>query len=154
MNINITQSIQISADSKKVFTYFSNPAKDKFWRKEINNTTINSEPKLGAIAREDSFLSKKVPNHILELECVEFSNNKEIVYQTVPGSRFFLRSRRRVEEASGGNTIVTYQIEFSKDIVKHGIGFSLPTFLINMVTNKDMKKYLHELKRILETENS
>lgn len=54
------------------------------------------------------------------------------------------------EPVAANESRVTYSIEFDKSIVKHGLGFGLPTFMISMVARTDMKKYLQKLKGILE----
>ena len=150
MNIDITDMITIYKDSKTVFDYISNLENDKFWRKEINSTTMSTKPQLNALAVESSFLSKRVPGNILNLICTEFSENKKIVYQTLPDSKFFIKSIREVEAISQNESRVIYSITFDKSIAKHGLGFSLPSFIIKWAANNDMKKYLAKLKTILE----
>ncbi|GGD80775.1 hypothetical protein GCM10011514_51130 [Emticicia aquatilis] len=150
MTIKATNSIIIAKAIKSVFEFISNLENDKLWRKEINNTTMSSKPQINALAIENSFLSKRVPNHILQLKCTEFSENKQVIYQTLPDSPFFLKSDRRVEFISFNETKVIYGIEFDKNIVRHGLGFTLPTFIINWVTKTDMQKYLTKLKAVIE----
>jgi hypothetical protein len=150
MAIKANGTILISADPETVFAYIANLENDKFWRKEINSTTMTSKAQINALAVEDSYLSKRTPSNIQNLVCIEFLENKRVVYQTIPGSRFFLKSSREVEAISTNETKMTYAIEFDKSIVKHGLGFSLPTFLIAFVANRDMKKYLRTLRSIME----
>lgn len=145
-------TITICTDHQTLFEYISNLENDKFWRKEINFTTMSSLPELGVLATEDSFLSKKVPNHILSLKCIEFQNNSCIVYETSPKSKFYLKSTRKVETISKKESRLIYTIEFDASVVKHGLGIGLPKFLIEFVTKSDMKKYLKKLKVILEKE--
>jgi hypothetical protein len=45
---------------------------------------------------------------------------------------------------------MTETTEFNIGIVMHGLGFTLPTFIISFVANRDMKKYLRTLKSIME----
>lgn len=151
LKIKATGSIIISADRKTVFDFISNLENDKFWRKEINSTIMTSLPKLYALATENSYLSKRAPNHILNLICTEFIENSQIVYETVPESDFFLKSFRTTETVSENETKVIYSIEFDKSIVKKGLGFNLPAFIIELVANTDMKKYLKKLKSVIET---
>lgn len=146
MVIKITDSTNINKPIEEVFNFISNLENDKIWRKEINHTSMNSKPQLNARATENSFLSKRVPNHILELQCIAFEENKKIVYETVFGSKFYLKSTREVESVSANETKFTYTLEFDTSVVKHGLGFSLPTFLVKMVAKGDMKKYLLELR--------
>ena len=142
--------IIIHSDLRNVFEYFSNPENDKSWRKEINGALMNSKPQKGAVFTEDSRLSKKVTSNILKFVCIEFIEYRKAVYETIPGSDFYQKSTREIENVSENTCKVLYTISFDKNIVKHGLGFNLPTFLINAVVKRDMTKYLSELKRILE----
>ncbi|WP_207492376.1 hypothetical protein [Aridibaculum aurantiacum] len=153
MNINIEGAITINAERSIVFDYISNLENDKYWRKEINWTAMTAKPALGALAEESSFLSKRAPNNILKLHCIEFLGNKKVVYQTVPGSTFYLKSSRLVEAISASECKVIYSLSFDNGIIKHALGFSLPMFVSRMVAKNDMKKYLATLKSILETGN-
>ncbi|WP_435354943.1 hypothetical protein [Emticicia sp. SJ17W-69] len=150
MGIQASAKININRDIKTVFDFISNLENDKLWRKEINSTSMSSKPQINVIATEDSFLSKRVPNQILHLKCIDFLTEKQVIYQTLENSPFFLKSTRQVEFISPMQTNVNYSIEFDKSIVKHGIGFTLPTFIINWVTKTDMKKYLVKLKSVIE----
>jgi hypothetical protein len=153
MMIKAKGTTHILADSKTVFAYISNLKNDKFWRKEINKTTMTTSPCLNAQAIEDSYLSKRTPSNILHLICIEFVENQRIVYQTLPDSKFFLKSTREIEQISKNETRVFYSIEFDKSIVRHGLGFTLPTFIVGIVANRDLKKYLNKLKAILKNLN-
>ncbi len=146
MVIKISDSISIQKPLEEVFTFVSNLENDKVWRKEINHTVMKSRPQLNARASENSFLSKRVPNHILELQCIEFEESKKVVYETVFGSKFYLKSEREVEAVSSNETKFIYTLEFDTSVVKHGLGFSLPTFLVKLVAKADMKKYLNQLR--------
>jgi hypothetical protein len=154
MIIKATGTITILANSKTVFEYLSNLENDKFWRKEINATSMKTKPQIHALATEDAFLSKRRPNNILNLICTQYSEHERVVYQTMSDSKFFLKSDRQVEPISPNETTVIYSIEFDKSIVKHGLGFTLPTFIVNFVTKRDMKKYLSQLKTVIENKNT
>lgn len=148
--ISANSEILIRNNYKQVFNFLANLENDIHWRKEINSSKMNSEPQIGALVTEDSFLSKKVPNHILNLQCIEYTKDNKVIYQTVKESEFYLKSTRIVEEISPNHSKVFYQIDFDKNIVKHGTGINLPNFIINWVVNKDIKKYLNKLKMVLE----
>lgn len=150
MNITISGEITISNNAESTFQYISNLKNDPFWRKEINGTEMTSLPQLHARARESSYLSKKQPANVLELECIAFIDQQKIVYQTLSTSPFYLKSTREVKAISANETQFKYSIIFDKNIVKHGLGFSLPSFIIKMAAQSDMKKYLKKLKEILE----
>lgn len=152
--INTSKKVQIFSDHKTVFDYVSNLENDKFWRKEVNSTTMDCKPQIGSVAIEDSFLSKKTPSNVLNLKCIKFIKNEKIIYQTLTDSSFFLKTIRQVEPITENRSLVTYTIKFDKSIVKHGLGFSLPKFIIYLITKRNMRIYLQNLKSILEYQNS
>lgn len=149
--IYCSDTIRLPADHKKVFGYLSDLKNDRSWRKEINSTIMSGPPQVGALATESSFLSKKVPEHTLVLKCMELEENRRIVYQTLPDSGFYLRSERVVEPLADKTCRVTYSLAFDMGIVRHGLGFGLPKFMVDMVAKRDMKKYLRKLKALMET---
>ncbi|MCC2548647.1 hypothetical protein LJY25_19520 [Hymenobacter sp. BT175] len=136
---------------KTIFDYVANLENDKSWRKEINSTTMSTRPQINALATENSYLSKRVPNNVLHLSCIAFAPNQEVIYQTVPESEFFLKSIRQVNRTAQNKTALTYSVEFDKAIVKHGLGFPLPSIIIKYAAKSDLSKYLTTLKSILES---
>jgi hypothetical protein len=152
--ITIESSILIQRDPITVFNYVSDLRLDKHWRKEINETTLVS-PALGLGSRvvESSFLSKRVPANEITLTCSVYSEGEKIVYQSVPESAFNLMNSRSVTVTSPGITRFTYLISFDAAIVKFGLGFQLPRFLVMFYTRKTMGRYLAKLKTILESQN-
>lgn len=149
--INVERSIVINNDIDTVFAYIANLRNDKNWRKEINETTLSTpSPQLNSVARESSFLSKKVPARIATLQCTTFTPNVSIAYTSLPTDDFYLANTRTVQAISSSTSRFTYSISFDKGIVKHGLGFSLPRFIIAWYTTKTMEKYLANLKSILE----
>lgn len=150
MNINVEGSIIIKKDLKTVFDFIANLENDKKWRKEINSTTMTGKPGINVLAKEDSFLSKRTPNHILNLVCTVYDEHKKVVYETLPDSAFYLNSDRQVLLITAQETQVVYNLTFDKSIVKQALGFSLPTFIVKSVAKADMKKYLTQLKTVIE----
>jgi hypothetical protein len=154
MLIKISGSIVISKDIKAVFNFISNLENDKLWRREVNNTTVTGPPQINAEATESSYLSKRLPSHINQLFCSEYIVDKLIVYQTVSNDKFYLKTNRQVENISQRETRFIYQIEFDKAIVKHALGFNLPSILVRLAARGDMNKYLKKLKTIIEQGNT
>ena len=150
MHIKVSGKIRIAKDSQTVFNFISNLENDKFWRKEINSSKMTMKPQVNARTTENSYLSKRVPNNILNLICTEYIENQKVIYQTMPDSKFFLKSVRIIDPISQNETMFLYTIEFDKNIVKHALGFRLPIFIINLVAKNDMKKYLAKVKTFIE----
>lgn len=151
MNFSIKGEILIETAASKLFAFVSNLENDQLWRKEINYSQSNGSAQLGTLVKESSFLSKRVPENILELTCTEFILNSQITYTTLNPNSFYLQSKRNVVPINSKQSKFIYKIIFDKNIVKHGLGFNLPNFLIQMAAQSDMKKYLKKLKQVLET---
>ncbi len=150
-NVSVIQTVIINKDIGTVFGYFSDYRNDRFWRKEVNSTKLNREPLgKGTIIVQDSFLSGKIPNYITTFVCTEFVPGSSIACETVAGDSFWSKMNRRVETAPGNKTKITYEIAFDIEIVKFGLGFRLPQFIVNSYTKRTMSKYLSVLKGILE----
>lgn len=146
MNIIVSGNIILQADATAVFLYLADLSNDKFWRKEISETILSAKPGLHVTATETSYLSKRVPKHVLSLICIAYSEPATVIYETLPESKFYLKSTRLVEAVSKGQSRFTYSLEFDPLVVKHALGFSLPLFLIRWVAQSDLKKYLSQLK--------
>ncbi len=148
--IKVSGTIQIRRSTDEVFDFFANPSNDPLWRAEINQSLLDGPLQSGAIISEYSNLSKKAPNNLLQLKCVRFEKNTLAVFETYETGSVYLRSQRLVSAVSDTTTAVTYKLDFDPAIVKIALGFSLPRFIVSMKANKDMKKYLRQLKRRLE----
>lgn len=150
MLIHVSGSIIIRSELPAVFHFISDLANDTRWRKEIRATTMTSKPALHARATEHSYLSRRVPDHVLHLECTDFEANARIVYQTPAGAPVFLKSDRQVEALSPTHTRFIYSLSFDPKLVRIGLGFGLPPFLVRLVAQKDLKAYLRNLNVLLE----
>ncbi|MGG9964195.1 hypothetical protein [Ferruginibacter sp. SUN106] len=154
MILDITGTIIIPQNHQLVFEYFSNFANDKLWRKEVKATKVNSEKIcVGTSITQYSFLSKKEPYYKSEFTCTEFAANKIMVCETNRGDQFWLKTTRQVTPLTENNTLITYRLQFDTAIVKHGLGFALPHFLVRIYTQQTMKQYLRVLKNSIAKEN-
>jgi uncharacterized membrane protein len=149
--IDVTATIEIARNAQTVFDYLANYANDPRWRAEIKDVQLNTPfVRQKTLFTEVSFLSKKVPRHVLALQCVALQAGRAITSETTAGSPFWSRNTREVEPLSGDRTRVTYRLQFDPAVVKHGLGFGLPRFMVHFYTKSTMKKYLAALKGILE----
>ena len=152
-NITVSSSIIINKDVHSVFSYVADLRLDKNWRKEINDTTLSTaSPELSSIATESTFLSKKVPDNKIKLKCTIYQQDDLVVHESLPDEPLYLMNSRQVEPMPDNTTRLTYTIEFDTAIVKFGIGFNLPLFLLKYYTTQTMNKYLRQLKQILESQ--
>jgi hypothetical protein len=150
--IKITGTILINKSVESVFDFFVNPSNDIFWRTEINKSILNGTLQLGVKVSEYSYLSKKVPDNLIELKCIQFDKNKLAIFETDKTSQFYLRSQRQVKAISDNTTEVIYTLDFDIGLVKYALGFSLPKFIVLFKAKRDMKKYLRHLKTKLDND--
>lgn len=148
--IQVSGTVLINRSAGIVFDFLANPCNDRLWRTEINRSILDGYPGLGVSVSEYSNLSKKAPDHLLQLKCVEFDRNRSAVFKTPDHAAFYLKSQRLVNAVSATQTEVFYKLDFDKKIVKQAIGFSLPKFIVAYKARSDMKKYLLQLKHQLE----
>jgi uncharacterized membrane protein len=149
--IDVTATIEIARNAQTVFDYLANYANDPRWRAEIRDVQL-STPAVREKTQitEVSFLSKKVPRHVSVLQCVAWQPGRAISSESTAGSPYWSRNTREVEPLPGSGTRVTYRLQFDPAVVKHGLGFGLPRFVVRFYTKATMKKYLAVLKGILE----
>ncbi len=152
--IKASGSIVVNSNAETVFNFFANPANDPLWRTEINQSILNGPLEKGVIVNEYSYLSKKAPNHLLQLTCVQFTANSTAIFETLNNAAFYLRSQRKINPVSGNSTEIIYQVAFDKSIVKFATGFYIPRFIISLKTKADLKKYLKQLKTRVEALNT
>lgn len=148
--IKVTGTVLVNKNLERVFGFFANPVNDNLWRTEINESKLNENLQLGTTVFEYSYLSKKAPNNLIQLTCVQYDKNNVAVFETSDNAPFYLKSHRQVKPISGNRTEVIYTLDFDLDIVKFALGFSLPKFVVSFKAKSDMKKYLRQLKTRLE----
>ena len=148
--IKTTGTILVNKSVDSVFDFFANPINDHLWRTEINKSNLNAELQQGAKIYEYSYLSKKAPNNLIELKCLQYDKNKFAIFETLDNSQFYLRSERQVKAVSDNATEIIYNLTFDLDLVKYALGFALPKFIVSFKAASDMKKYLRQLKTKLE----
>lgn len=148
--INTTGTVVVNTNSERAFDFFANPSNDNLWRTEINKATLDGNLQLGVLVSEYSNLSKKASNDLIELRCVKYEHNKLAIFETPENAQFYQRSHRQIEAISDKTTKIIYSLDFDINIVKHALGFALPKFIVSFKAKSDLKKYLQQLKTILE----
>ena len=149
--IDVTATIEIAESTPKVFDFLANYTNDPRWRAEIKDVQLSTPAiKEKTVITEVSFLSKKVPKHVSVLQCVTLQPGRLVTSETTADSPFWSRNTRSVEPLAGDRTQVTYRLQFDPAVVKHGLGFGLPRFVVHLYTKATMKKYLAALKILLE----
>ncbi len=150
--IKTTGTILVNKKAERAFDFFANPSNDNLWRTEINKSTLDGTLQLGVTISEYSYLSKKVPNNLIELKCVQFDKNKLAIFETHDNAQFHIRSQRQVKSISDNTTEIIYTLEFDIGLVKYALGFALPKFIVSLKADSDIKKYLRQLKTKLDND--
>jgi hypothetical protein len=145
-----TGTILVNKNIESVFDFFADPSNDNLWRTEINQSNVDGQLQSGVTVSEYSYLSKKAPNNLVILNCIQFDKNRIATFETPDNANFYLKSQRQVKAVSGNITEIIYTLEFDPAIVKFALGFALPKFIISLKANADIKKYVRQLKTILE----
>lgn len=148
--IRSTGSILIQRKVEEVFRFFADPTNDPQWRTEVTRTTRTGEPGAGTTVQEHSYLSKKAPDVVVELRCVQYEENERAIFETPDGAPSHRRSERRVSARPDGTTEVVYTLAFDTAIVKEALGFALPRYIVALKAGHDLKRYLRRLKAVLE----
>lgn len=143
--------ILIMADHRSVFEYISDLRNDRYWRTEVNSTSMEGAPGIGTVAVESSFLSRRVPEYVAKLVCTDYIPLAKVIYETLPGNVHYLKSSRSVAKLENNVVEITYRLEFSSSLAVHGLGFPIPAFIISIVTKQAMKKYMKLLKNKIES---
>ncbi len=150
-SIDVAATVDIARDAQTVFDYLANYTNDPRWRAEIQDVQLSTPSvREKTEVTEVSFLSKKVPRHVSLLQCVALAPGRSVASEATAASPFWSRNVREVEPLPGNRTRVIYRIQFDPAVVKHGLGFGLPRFVVHLYTKVTMQKYLAALKRILE----
>ncbi|MFP5041723.1 hypothetical protein [Parasediminibacterium sp. JCM 36343] len=150
--IKTTGTILVNKKLESVFDFFVNPTNDNLWRTEINKSTLAGPLQLGVTIHEYSYLSKKVPNNLIELKCVQYDKNKLAIFETPDNTQFYIKSQRQVKVISDNSTEIIYTLDFDIDLVKYALGFGLPKFIVSFKADRDIKKYLRKLKTKLDND--
>jgi hypothetical protein len=145
-------TIVVNKSVEQVFDIFANPSNDNLWRTEVKKSILNGDLQVGAKISEYSYLSKKASDNLLELQCVQYDKNKFAVFETFDNAQFYLKSERSVKAVSHNTTEITYTLTFDLAIVKYALGFALPKFIVSFKTDRDMKKYLVQLRANLDND--
>lgn len=89
---------------------------------------------------------------MIELKCVKFDKNKLAIFETHDNAQFYLRSQRQVKAISENTTEIIYTLDFDIGLVKYALGFALPKFIVSFKADRDIKKYLRQLKTKLDND--
>jgi hypothetical protein len=143
-------AIDINKPVNVVFSYLADMANDQHWREEVKKTTVAGIPGIGCSVAQETELSKGKPLYLAQYWCVSFRPGEEAIYETTTDSADWQRSTRKCSAINASATRVHYTVAFERNIIKKGIPFVPPSFLVSLFLKATMKKYLRNLKKQLE----
>lgn len=148
-NVRMKESITINASADKIFEYVTNGNNDPKWRTEVDRMDVQGETKIGTVMVEYSsfykFLHTVTPTEIKVLD-----RPNKIILETPDTHPNWLQSIREIKILNSTECIVFYELAFSLDSMKQIMPFTPPAKLVAMWYRPRMKKYLKNLKNILE----
>lgn len=148
--VSMEASTIIKSSPEKLFNYISDGNMDPNWRTEVDRMEVKGKTEEGTILVEYSsffkFLHTVTPTQIKTLE-----RPTKLVLETPDNHPTWLRSIRTIEPLENGNCKFTYELAFSLDSMKQIMPFTPPAKLVRMWYKPRIRKYLKNLKRIIET---
>lgn len=145
--------IHLLVPIEKAFDFLADFTKDKFWRKEINQTCIiESHHGIGTIIEEDTKLSSRVPSNKLVFICTKFDKPYKVVYETISTAPFYTKNSRELVKTSAQTCKFHYIVEFDAAIIAYGLGFNLPSWITALFLRFTVRKYLKQFKSLIENQ--
>ena len=147
--VSMTERIVINSLPDILFNYILNGKNDPKWRTEVDKMEFEGEVGLGTIMVEYSsffkFLHTVTPTEVKVLEAPT-----KLVLETPDNHPTWLRSIRTIKQLENGKCEFTYELAFSLDAMKQIMPFTPPGKLVSMWYKPRIRKYLKNLKRIIE----
>ena len=150
-NISLLQSIEINASPEKIFDYISDLNNDPVWRPEVEKMDVKGETKIGTLVVEHITIYRYF-RFVTPVMIKELDKPKRFVAETPPTNPTWVECIRTTEKLDNGKTKFTVRLSFSLDVMKQILPFIPPAIFVKMWYDPRMKKYLLNLKRILEAE--
>ena len=147
--ISLLHSITINAPAEKIFDFISDLSNDTKWRPEVEKMEVKGEHKIGTVIIEYiriyKFFVIVTPTEIKLLD-----RPFKFIVETPASHPTWVECIRSIEKAEGSNSKFTVQLSFSLDNLRQIIPFTPPSFAVRWWYGPRMRKYLRNLKRLLE----
>ncbi|MBL7784304.1 MAG: hypothetical protein JNM36_00175 [Chitinophagales bacterium] len=147
--VHMVESIIIKASAENIFEYVSNSNNDPKWRTEVDRMDVQGEIKVGTLIVEYSSFYKFL-HTITPAEIKEFDKPNKIILETPENHPTWLQVIRTIKKIGNEECTFTYEVAFSIDFMKQIMPFTPPAALIVMWYRPRIKKYLRNLKGLLE----
>jgi hypothetical protein len=147
--IFLKQSIEIKASAEKIYDYIADLNNDHIWRPEVEKMEVLEEGKLGTLAIEYitvyAFFHMTTPVQIMKM-------NRPFEYEieTRPEHPYWVHCIRSIKKLDEEHSSITVELSFTLDNLKQAFPILPPKQFVFWWYNPRMKKYLKNLKRMME----
>ncbi|RAK70235.1 SRPBCC family protein [Hymenobacter edaphi] len=149
--IEVERRVTIAAPLAAVFALAADLRHDTRWRREIHRTLLDAPaPGPGVVATEDAFLSPACPHALTRLAYVAYEPDHFVRCTALAGETAWQDVERRFCPAGPAHTEFTYTLRFELAVVRRGLRFAPPRWLLRGYTGWMMGRYLRRLQRLLE----
>jgi len=150
-NICLLHAIEINTSPEKIFDYISDLNNDPKWRPEVAKMEVHGEKTLGTQVTEYitvyRYFKFTTPTILKVLD-----RPTKFIAETPDSHPTWVECIRTIETLENGKSKFTVQLSFSLDNMLQILPFIPPAIFIQMWYARRMKRYLKNLKGILETE--
>jgi hypothetical protein len=148
-SISLTETISINAAPEAVFDYVSDVSNDPRWRPEVEKMELKGERKLGAVIIEHitiyRFFRIVTPTEIRVLD-----RPHTFTVETPPSHPTWVQCVRTVAPAGGNASLFSVKLSFTLDNIRQISPFTPPAGLVRLWYQPRMRRYMKNIKAILE----
>lgn len=140
----------MKASPEKIFDYISNLNNDHLWRPEVERMELLEEGKLGTVVIEYITVYKFF--HITTpVQVLKMSRPHEFEIETINTHPYWVHCKRTIEKVDAEHSTIRVQLSFTLDNLKQVFPILPPKKIVYHWYNPRMKRYLKNLKKILES---
>lgn len=147
--VNLNHHIHIKSPAARVFDYIADLNNDHLWRPEVERMEVLDEGKPGTVVIEYITVYKlfhiTTPVKIIKMD---FPHLFEI--ETMNNHPYWVHCKRTITPINESESKITVELSFTLDNLKQVFPLLPPKWVVYQWYNPRMKRYLKNLKRILE----
>jgi hypothetical protein len=152
-NISLYETIEIHAGPESIFDYVSNVSNDPVWRPEVEKMVQNGEMKPGAIIVEHIRIYRFF-RIITPTEVRVHDRPNTFVVETPSDYPTWVQCIRKVKAIDATRSEFSVKLSFSLDNIRQISPFVPPGGIVRLWYKPRMRRYMKNVKRILETLNT
>jgi hypothetical protein len=148
--ISLTETISINTLPESIFDYISNVNNDPLWRPEVEKMEIKGETKLGAVIIEYIRIYRFF-RIITPTEVKVFDRPHTFVVETPTAHPSWVQCVRSVKSIDEKSSEFSVKLSFSLNNIKQISPIVPPGSIVRMWYKPRMKRYMRNIKKILES---